>query len=363
VIFHSYTVFGERLIGGTVAVQCFYIISGFYMALILNEKYKKGKGSYKLFITNRFLRIYPLYWVCLFLVLLMCVVGKIGWNQPFYLWYWTSQWSNLNWTTVVIFIFANIFLFGSDWICFTGVNKSTGMLTPTIAPFAPTRFQPMACQFLFIPQIWSVGVEITFYLIAPLLLRGKWYLQLIILIASLSLRYNLYYSHFLYFDPWDYRFFPNEIAFFMAGSLAYQIYSFLKEKKISKWINSMMWGIIIFGIIFYPHIQFHIPESEFRWVFYLLFWICLPFIFLLTARSEIDRMIGELSYPIYVSHHFVMFLWRQYFFSSKHSAQMDWFGITCVISTLIVAIILYTGVVRPIEKFRQRRVAMNLSVA
>ncbi|MCX6311853.1 MAG: acyltransferase, partial [Bacteroidetes bacterium] len=63
VVFHSYFIFGERLIGGLVAVQAFYLISGFYMAMILNEKYKAGKGSYKLFITNRFLRIYPAYWV------------------------------------------------------------------------------------------------------------------------------------------------------------------------------------------------------------------------------------------------------------------------------------------------------------
>ena len=31
--------YGTRLMGGVVAVQAFYIISGFYMALILNTKY------------------------------------------------------------------------------------------------------------------------------------------------------------------------------------------------------------------------------------------------------------------------------------------------------------------------------------
>ena len=43
------------------AVKTFFVISGFYMALILNEKYLTKANSYKLFITNRILRLYPLY--------------------------------------------------------------------------------------------------------------------------------------------------------------------------------------------------------------------------------------------------------------------------------------------------------------
>ena len=42
-----------------VAVQSFFVISGFYMALVLNEKY--GLGSYWLFISNRLLRLWPAY--------------------------------------------------------------------------------------------------------------------------------------------------------------------------------------------------------------------------------------------------------------------------------------------------------------
>ena len=39
VVYHSYKLFGFRMCGGQVAVEAFYIISGFYMALVLNEKY------------------------------------------------------------------------------------------------------------------------------------------------------------------------------------------------------------------------------------------------------------------------------------------------------------------------------------
>src|SRR5258708_29799955 len=63
VIHHEGSLWGYRLISADMAVRSFFIISGFYMALILREKYPSG--NYRLFITNRFLRIYPLYWVVL----------------------------------------------------------------------------------------------------------------------------------------------------------------------------------------------------------------------------------------------------------------------------------------------------------
>ena len=66
VLSHSSSIFRVSFVGGPLAVQAFFIISGFYMSLILNEKYIGVNNSYKLFISNRFLRLYPMYWVILF---------------------------------------------------------------------------------------------------------------------------------------------------------------------------------------------------------------------------------------------------------------------------------------------------------
>ena len=70
---------GFSPLGGVEAVQTFFMISGFYMAMILTEKYR-GPGSYRSFLINRFLRIYPLYWIALILTLIAwsgvyCVTG------------------------------------------------------------------------------------------------------------------------------------------------------------------------------------------------------------------------------------------------------------------------------------------------
>lgn len=48
------------LVGGTVAVKTFFIISGFYMAMIINN-YKNNIAFFK----SRYLRLFPVYFICL----------------------------------------------------------------------------------------------------------------------------------------------------------------------------------------------------------------------------------------------------------------------------------------------------------
>jgi peptidoglycan/LPS O-acetylase OafA/YrhL len=65
VIAHAGSISGFRMVEGAIAVQAFYIIPGFYMVLMLNEKYVDQAHSYRLFITNRLLRLHPIYWAML----------------------------------------------------------------------------------------------------------------------------------------------------------------------------------------------------------------------------------------------------------------------------------------------------------
>ncbi|HLG03542.1 MAG TPA: acyltransferase [Bacteroidia bacterium] len=350
-LYHSFGIlaYDQVMTGGMVSVQTFYIISGFYMALILHDKYKPGPGSYRLFITNRFLRIFPVYWAFLVIVVLSCLIGQLFFDQPFYFWYWTSQWAGLDWSTIAVFIFANIFLFGSDWLLFSGVNRGTGKLELTADPF---MYRPMAFQFLLIPQIWSVGIELVFYLLAPLLLRAKWHFQLAVLLLSLGLRFFLYYRIDLHYDPWTYRFFPNELAFFMAGSLAFKFYNWMKEKYLPPQFLFFIFVSVLACICFYPQFDF-VTDLQKPWIFYGFFLCALPFLFRFSGNNRIDRIIGELSFPVYICHHLVMFIWRQYFW--KHTAHMEWFGIVTALSSLAVAFLLYKMVMEPVEKIRQRR--------
>lgn len=55
-IFHLYRDIAPQ--AGTLAVFCFFMISGFLIVNLIEETYK---DRYKEFIINRFLRIYPTY--------------------------------------------------------------------------------------------------------------------------------------------------------------------------------------------------------------------------------------------------------------------------------------------------------------
>ena len=57
VVFSHATACGISMVPGHVAVQAFFIVSGFYMSLILNEKHKNRSAL--VFDSNRFLRFFP----------------------------------------------------------------------------------------------------------------------------------------------------------------------------------------------------------------------------------------------------------------------------------------------------------------
>lgn len=51
VLSHTSSIYGFNVAEGIIAVECFFIISGFHMSLILNEKYV-GPGSTWMFYSG-----------------------------------------------------------------------------------------------------------------------------------------------------------------------------------------------------------------------------------------------------------------------------------------------------------------------
>ena len=98
-----------------IAVQSFFVISGFYMALVLNEKY--GPGSYWLFISNRLLRLWPAY----FVVLILSLAAANNWKPI----------AALDWFDIAFFTASQILIVGpgdlSDSVC---QQRHTGFYGP-----------------------------------------------------------------------------------------------------------------------------------------------------------------------------------------------------------------------------------------
>ena len=349
VLGHSSSIFGFEFVGGVISVQSFYIISGFYMTLILNEKYIGKSNSYKLFITNRLLRLYPIYWTVLLLTILYFTVDSIysgGKNLGGFIYYY-EYWNTMGLSSIIFLVFTNLFLFLQDAVMFFSLNTTTGQL------YFTTNFHnnpPELYNFLMIPQAWTIGVEIAFYLIAPFIVRRKLKIIFPLILASLLLRIVLYYYFNLKNDPWTYRFFPTELVFFLLGVVSYHLYKKLQTMEIKNLYLKLIWIGVVAVTIFFNFLP--IPGKKFLYL--SGFFIVLPFIFLLTKNWKTDTYIGELSYPIYISHILVFTILKE-----QNIPTLGGIGLTLVVFTIAFSILLNNVVAKRIEKIRQRRVVAS----
>jgi peptidoglycan/LPS O-acetylase OafA/YrhL len=318
---------GFYTIDGSIAVEAFYIISGFYMSMILNEKYV-GKGSYKLFITNRFLRLYPIYYAVI--ILSLAFIFCTGtWSMP-----------NLSPITILYLVFVNGFILFMDWVVFMGLNREGDLYFTS--SFLNTN--PKVHTFLLVPQAWTLSIEIAFYLIAPFILRRGVKIVLAIILVSLLARVLAYRLGYNY-DPWTYRFLPFEFAFFFLGNISYRLYNYIKAKPF-KTIGYIAFGLALITSMFYELVSF--PKQKF--IFLFLFAALVPFIFNLTKKWKWDAWVGDLSYPVYIVH--VLIITLVTYFNIQLLNQTT----TVTILSLAASVILNYIISKPIEKYRQSRV-------
>ncbi|MEO5643299.1 MAG: acyltransferase [Bacteroidia bacterium] len=343
VIAHCTPIFGCRSVGSAVAVESFFIISGFYMSLVLNEKYVNENNSFRLFISNRLLRLFPVYWCVLVLVILFSLSkgiysGGSNWGSLSSL---NAHFTNMGADSIFLVLFSNIFIFFQDVMMFLGLGENGHV-------FFSSNFETTATPmyaFLLIPQAWTLGVELLFYMVAPFIVRKKLWLILLLILCSVLLRYILY-QHGLKHEPWTYRFFPAELVFFMLGYLSYSIYKKIREKKIKPVYYNLLWIFMIAFTLFYSEVSFTQKEN----LYFLFFFLALPFIFHHTKNIKMDRYIGELSYPIYISHFFILNL-----LTAFNITLPGGLGLTLSVFTILFSILLNEFVAKRIEKKRQNR--------
>ena len=341
---HSSSIFGLNFIQGQMAVEIFFMISGFYMALVLTEKYNK-KSDYKLFISNRFLKVFPTYWIILILcIIFRFILFKVYPNSSDNIGFLNSN-LHLNFFSFLFLLIPNFTIFGLDFTFFFSLKQS-GALFPTLNY---TLFYPPLYDFNFIVQAWTLSLELTFYLFAPFLnrLKSKW----LLLIMSLSLGLRLFlYSRGLYHDPWTYRFFPNELVFFLAGILMYRIYQYIKTKDFKK-ISIYIFFFYFSYLIYY---QFLPHERTKQIILFFFSFIFIPLIFNLFKNSKIDRFIGELSFPVYICHFLIIDIFT-HFTSLPH----QFLGLTVAIISIIFSILLSKFIIKPIDHYRQSRIKIS----
>jgi peptidoglycan/LPS O-acetylase OafA/YrhL len=344
---HGDNLLGFPLLLPDLAVQAFYLISGFYMALVLHEKYQPGKSTYLEFITNRFLRIFPSYYVVL---LLTIIVLAVGWHYGVYdLPRFVQNLARLDWSAKLFFVLSHLALFGQDFYLFLGLDGQGDLHFDPNFRANDNQF----LKFMLVPQAWSLSLELCFYLIAPFFVRRSAATLAIIIASSLLVRFILLWFGWKN-DPWAYRFFPSELALFFCGAAAYRIYRAVRIGKMNTqtWLGWGTLGIATGAALLmsrYPAGNAILLNVGCVVAIFLV----LPFLFKLTQRSKIDNYIGELSYPMYLCH--MLVIWSFGLMQIPNGIGRN-IGILSV--TLMLSIILYGLVDRNIDRYRHRRFLM-----
>ncbi|ALM84720.1 acyltransferase [Bordetella sp. N] len=327
---------GNVLVGGRLAVQLFYVISGFLISYILNanDTYRSTARFY----TNRALRIYPTYLAVAAIALAVNLVANPAFMQVY---------DRIPPIADLCLVLANVFIFGQDWIMFAGIKN--GLLTWT-GSFANSDV-PLY-DGLLVPQAWTLGVELSFYLIAPFILRSL-RAVLLLFVASLVLRVVLLELGVAQSDPWSYRFFPLELALFLAGALSHRLLLpfFERLSQRVRYLPETATALFVLYTLF--HFSVTLNHNVRDALVLMAFATFLPLTFIFQSRYRLDKKIGQLSYPIYICHAVVMLLVAQ---------LATYLGITNALAisslnalfSIAAAWLLYQGIDRRIERLRQR---------
>lgn len=274
------------MVGGEIAVQAFYMISGYLMSFILVEK--KSYPSLAAFYANRALRLFPIYYVVLLLALSINVVGTAYTEPPFF-----ETVGAIDIPAMIVLLLSNIFIIGQDVVMFLAYDDGLHFTRNF------RESDPLLFRGLLIPQAWTLSLELAFYLIAPFVLpRPK--LLISLFLTSALVKIYLISTGLGLQDPWSYRFFPSELSFFLVGALVHQGYN--KYIKTSS-LPAMRGGPILLVLVAASIFSYPLFSSELsKWVFLALVLCSLPALLQYQRENPIDNAIGELSYPVYICH-------------------------------------------------------------
>lgn len=324
-----------------VAVQGFYVVSGFLITLVLHEKYS---GSLWLFYSNRALRIFPIYWATLILYMIVDLLVDSGaftaapallegYRLPTVTSWVAQNASALGSTSVISLILTNTFIFGQDVLAFVR-KDATVSITPDL-------FYHL---FIVIRVAWTLAIELGFYLIAPFVVRRVPVIAGL-LVASLLAQLLCYHTSAL--NPgWYSRIFPFALAWFMAGALAYHGYVRLRphsrERGVKLYAIAATLAVAL-ATAAYPWLPFARP------LYLCVVALCLPGVVLLGRLNPLDKVLGDLSYPVYLLHPLFMIV------------ILPTGQVVPLILSLALAYLLIVLLEKPLDLYRQSRVSPRLA--
>ncbi len=315
---------------GTIAVSTFFFISGYLMPLTYEKNYAhfQWRIGMKKFFINRFIRIFPIYWVTILIPVVMSVfVSAIH-----------GKWEGINPSPTLTGWIQNILLIGLNQSFFWGGYE---------------RINNPA---------WTLDVELQYYILVPFFLFAY---QKFKKLTILGLFFLSIIGILLYFRPVNLvdidRSFIAWSFFFITGFLFYKY----DEKYITSSKLFIALAIIVFLLSFELHLEKLILVKNFL---YSLIFISISIPLLIIQKGlrfhQSDKVLGDLSYPTYIIHFFVLSISIKLsgLLGLKYSDTFI-FYITLAINiilTTFISIIVIRFIADPIEKYRSKVRGKNI---
>ncbi|MDY6953368.1 MAG: acyltransferase [Thermodesulfobacteriota bacterium] len=320
------------LLPGHVAVQVFFIISGFYMSLILSEKYKTDT---MLFYTNRLFRLFPTY----LLVLVLSFTALLSFDVAAFT--HMDRFENVFSHGPVMagtYVWTNIAVLGQEMLFLLGVDTANYSFFWAVDGAASAK----AWSYILVPQAWSLSLELCFYFLAPLVLRRGVYWVGGVFLLSLALRLFLVLKGPQY-DLLLRRCLPAELCLFLLGYFSYLLFLTIKGRS-GGYVGLLSWAVLLAVLLSFDSMT----EGYALTILALTTCLCIPFIFNATKDNRLDRFLGNISYPFYIVHFLIVAFFDEYF---------EEYPLFPLLATVWGAsLILYYVVDEPIDRWRQRRV-------
>ena len=288
---------------GVSAVISFFLISGYVMTALISQYYEKS-AEIPHFYLDRILRLFPQYLFYAALALSAMWIFNIE-NERY--------WKDLDLTSIIL---------------------NLAML--------PTGFYMLGLESaLIIPPAWSLGLEVSFYILIPLLLIYK--ARNLAFCASIVV-FICAYLGILNTNYFGYRLLPGTLFMFILGS--YLMCSGPKERKLNLIAYVGCIALLINTLFF--------SQYTFRYNIEVLLGIVigLPLVGLLSKmkRTKWDDALGNLSYGVFLNHYLIRTLMINAEIDIRSAT-----GLTIYLGTsLVLAYITFMFIERPVIDLRRR---------
>jgi peptidoglycan/LPS O-acetylase OafA/YrhL len=314
VMSHGLTTFvGITLFEGAGAVWTFFAISGFLITVALHSKYASGEGHLARFYWNRVIRLYPAYWVWLVLTIAayLLIPPALLTYQRFVVdgsaqasGFWADHAHGASGGALAVAAFANMTGFLFDALRYLVFDKATGAMVANPRQDAPV----WAMGFMFVGQFWSIGVELCFYALAPLLARHMWRIAVLFALSASGFLEQAWVRLGTWADfpaAFTYLQAPRFLWMFMVGAML--AHAFLLAQAANR---KKLWQPIVLLLLMYAYVasrgQALFPMPTFPWWLFAAMTGAVPLLFAKTASNKLDRFAGDLSYPVYINHFIVI---------------------------------------------------------